>query len=354
MKFLIDARPLIDPAQGGVTRVARGIVEAYARSYPTDDIICFTTGARKPMLPTELSCLPHVRHLHLGLPNKIWSTLSMFKLVSMATATERRVGKIDAIFLPNVGFVGDLKHRGYTLLIHDLSFLIEPRWFTRWQRIWHRAVRAQELITHAKTIFSVSETTKRDAIRILGIPEEKIRVIPPGSTPINRIIPTKAGLKIIPNKYILALGSGAARKNTPTAIEAVRALRQEPGFEDIELILTGASPRNPAPWIHAMTRPTDQELAELYAHARAFLYPSWYEGYGLPLHEAMSHGTPCIASTSGVLPESAPKGTIFAHPAKPHQWVDALKIALSRPRPPKLAQPSDWAAIAEVLRAANH
>jgi glycosyltransferase involved in cell wall biosynthesis len=66
-------------------------------------------------------------------------------------------------------------------------------------------------------------------------------------------------------------------------------------------------------------------------HASVFLYPSWYEGFGLPLHEAARFGTPCIASTAGALPETAPEGTHFAPPGKPHLWKKALEMVLTAP-----------------------
>jgi glycosyltransferase involved in cell wall biosynthesis len=346
-------------------------VEAYARLHPQDEIICFTSGMRKPTMPDEIAHFSNIKQVHLSIPNKIWSGLSMFSLVSMVRATERRVGRVDAIFLPNVGFVGNLRGRPYTILVHDLSFLIEPRWFTRWQRLWHRAVHARTLIKRATAVLCVSETTRRDAVRILGVSEERTRVISLGLTLTNgqkedetagshaanpyaggrtqRSAPTG-------NRYALALGAGDARKNAATAIEAVRALRQEPGFEDVELILVGADRCVRHPWVHHVPRPSDAELAGLYQNTVAFLYPSWYEGYGLPLHEAAAFGTPRIASTAGALPETAPRNTIFAHPSKPHQWVEALRIALTTPRPDPIVVERSWDDAARTLTgfSANH
>jgi glycosyltransferase involved in cell wall biosynthesis len=77
--------------------------------------------------------------------------------------------------------------------------------------------------------------------------------------------------------------------------------------------------------------PNDEALAALMKNASVFLYPSWYEGFGLPLHEAARFGTPCIASTSGALPETAPQGTLFAPPTKPHLWVVAIQRVLHEP-----------------------
>jgi glycosyltransferase involved in cell wall biosynthesis len=180
MKLLIDARPLTDIASGGVARLSRHLVSAYAQVFPDDELILATTGSVKPDLPETLQ-RPNVRHLHLSVPNKLWSASSAAGAVSFTKEFEKRAGKVDATFLPNLGFVGTLK-KPTSLLLHDLSFLIEPRWFNWKQRAWHRAVRATKLIKNVDQLFAVSKRTKQDAIDILGIPEERITVIPIGPT----------------------------------------------------------------------------------------------------------------------------------------------------------------------------
>lgn len=362
MRLIVDARPLTEPLRGGVGRVAFSLVDAFAAADPGTEIVCATTGSTLPALPGPLASRANVRHVHLKLPNKIWSSASFGGLVSLCEAAEKRAGKADAFFMPNLGFVGRLPTGIPTaLLLHDLSFLIEPRWFRPKQRLWHRAVRAEKLIRGATRLLAVSETTKRDAVRLLNIPEGKIDVIPLGSTlsPTGDQLTThdsRLTTNRLPTRYCLALGLGDPRKNAATAIEAVRLLRMEKGFEDVEIVIVGAHAMRPgraahAPtWVHIIGCPSDAELADLYRYAAAFLYPSWYEGFGLPLHEAAAHGTPCIASTAGALPETAPAGTIFANPAKPHHWTAALGLALARPgpEPPKVA--GTWQTAAGILR----
>jgi glycosyltransferase involved in cell wall biosynthesis len=327
MRWLIDARPLVDPAQGGVSRVARGLISAFCELAQANEIILATTGQNQPPISYH-------KHIHLHIPNKLWSAATFTGLTALDQEIEKRAGKIDGVFLPNLGFVGKL-NRPYVLLLHDLSFLIEPRWFSRKMRLWHRAIRPEKLIRGASALLAVSETTKRDAVKLLGVSENKITVIPIGPT-IQNIRNSKFEVRTSP-RYVLALGTDDPRKNSATAVQAVAALRQEPKFENLELLLVGADPcvgsgghtDPPLPWVRLVYRPTDSELAELYQNAAAFLYPSWYEGYGLPLHEAAAYGTPCVASTAGALPETAPPGTLFADPAKPQHWVQALRIILS-------------------------
>ncbi|MFA5184968.1 MAG: glycosyltransferase family 1 protein [Patescibacteria group bacterium] len=367
MRLIVDARPFVGPHPGGVSRVSLELVDALAADNPGMEIVCATTGSRQPQLPTRLADRKNVKHVHLKIPNKIWSALSIVGAVSLFEQTEKRCGKADAFFMPNLGFVGRLpKNVPTVLLLHDLSFLIEPSWFKRKQRWWHEAVKAKELIRGVSRLLAVSETTKRDAMRLLGIKEEKISVIPIGST---ISVATNPKPTTTPPRYCLALGLGDARKNTATAIEAVELLRKENGFGDLGLVLIGCEIKENVisslsrnlpigrslrfgrddNFITYLKNPTDTELSSLYANAAAFLYPSWYEGYGLPLHEAASFGVPCIASTSGALPETAPKGTIFANPAKPQQWVEAMKLAFSIPQTPQAPNPAAWRQAAAVL-----
>lgn len=336
MRLLVDARPLVDSATGGVGRVALELVDAYSKTFPSDELVCVTTGVERPKLPQRLSGRNNIRHCHITIPNKLWSALCLFGFVSLIRSTERRIGKVDAAFFPNLGFIGSICETKSALLLHDLSFLIEPRWFRWKQRLWHRAVGAKKLIKEMPHLFSVSETTKRDAVRLLGIPADRITVIAIGPT-LAPVIPAQTEVRN-QVRYLLALGENDPRKNIATAKVAVDTLRKDPRYADISLVIP-------------TDKPSDEALAALYANASAFLYPSWYEGYGLPLHEAASFGTPCIASTSGALPETAPKRTLFANPAKPHQWVEAIKLALDAPQPSPISPiPSTWTNAAQSLR----
>ena len=356
MNLLVDARPIVDAARGGVSRVALEICVAYAESFPDDTLICVTTGTKKPTLPDRLATQKNVRHLHISWPNKLWSIASSFGLVSLISETQKRTGKIDAAFFPNLGFIGAIpKNIPATLLLHDLSFLIEPKWFSARQRFWHHAVHAKRLIKTMPQLLAVSETTKRDAVQLLNISRNRISVIPIGSTLHQTASQTTNRADTPVRPYILTMGAGDPRKNVGTAIEAVRALRMEEKFHDLELIIIGRSTRSslPAPrqpWVQFVEKPTDEHLKNLYTNAAVFLYPSWYEGFGLPLHEAAQFGTPRVASTSGAVSETAPMGTFFANPSKPQQWTEAIKLAQGSKRTIIEPPNQNWKEAVQILR----
>lgn len=301
MKVLLDGRPLLRPWMGGVPRLASLLVPAIKNALAPDELITVETGLRtqKP------------------LPNKWVAFLTFTGLSSYDRLFPEH--QADALFLPNLEFVGR-PALPYTLLVHDLSFLIEPRWFGWKSRLWHLLVKPKTLIQNAAHLFTVSETTKKDLERLLGISSEKISVIPLGLDQTPPASTTPFGLT--QTRYILCLGATNHRKNTECVIAAHRELIREEKYKDVKLVITG-TPDYP--------RPSYEELFALMRDAAVFCYPSWYEGFGMPLHEAARFGTPCLASTGGALPETAPAGTRFASPAKPHHWVTALREALDRP-----------------------
>jgi glycosyltransferase involved in cell wall biosynthesis len=331
--ILVDARPLVDPRGGGVRRVATHTLCSLLRTNHLD-FTFFTTGAHERELPKVFADHPAVTHVHLKWPNKIWSSLSIFGTTSIDREIQKRIDKkIDGALLMNLGFVGFMEVP-YAIVLHDLSFLIHPKWFSRKGRLWHFAVNPREITRRADRVFTVSETTARDAERLLNVPKEKLEVFHPGIPRLRRQEkPTHSRTHAPTHPYVLAFGEHDPRKNVKTAINAVEHLRNESEFQNLQLIIVGSNAYAPThlrtqDWIIRKSSISDEELSTLYENASAVLYPSWYEGFGLPLHEAAQFGVPCLASTHGALPETAPEGTVFAPPSKPHLWVGMLRDML--------------------------
>ncbi len=306
MRIAIDARPLTEKKVRGIGRVGFFLVRELIQHNPDHTFILWTSGWKKPTFPSEFAQATNIEHQHLRIPNKIFSALTILNLTSIDNHFDA-----DVIFLLNIGFLGHLK-KPYAILLHDLSYLLEPRWFTWKQRIWHKLVKPKTTIRRANAIFSVSQRTKTDAHRLLGIDEQRIEVIPIGPT-----LECKAIQHSARDGSILIFGDNDPRKNTRTSKRAVELLRRAMNNNSYHIVAVNDS-----------TAPNDQTLVELYSKASAILYPSWYEGYGLPLHEAAQCGTPRVASTTGALPETAPPGTHFANPMKPHHIARALEEAI--------------------------
>ena len=332
MNILFDARPLAIPHPGGVTRVTHAMLTALAALDARHTITLATTGSHKPNLASFTSA--KTQHVHLGYPNKLISATTSLGISSLDRLFART--QPDLLLLPNLGHVGRPRIP-YGLVVHDLSFLVEPQWFHGRGRAWHHFVHAERLITEATRVFAVSAWTKQALTLHLDIPADRIDVLPLAIHPLGSVGELPISLK--QNRFALCLGSTYRNKNVRTAIRALTEVRKHPAFQDVELVVVG-EPISPKPdWIHLFPHVDDRLLCALYAHAAVFLYPTWYEGFGLPLHEASVFGTPCISSCTSSLPETSPPGVLFAPPSKPHLWIAAIEYALTMPRPNPLASP---------------
>ncbi len=337
MKILFDLRPAVDAPHGGVGRVSLELATAWLRTFPDDQLVFFTSGWDIPTLPERLTA-PNAIHRHLRIPNKLLSLLCILGVANVLGLARRQDPDIDAAFFPNLGFTGRLDRVIPTgLLLHDISFRLEPRWFTWKQRIWHRLIAPERRIKEASALFSVSNRTAEDAHRLFGIPRNRMAAIPIGPTDIARHVARASTPGSPPSRTILVFGDGDARKNAQGATKAIEILRRDPAFADLAV----ESPKK-----------DDAELAAQIAHAAAILYPSWYEGFGLPPHEAAAAGTPIIASIHGATPETAPPGTYFAPAAKPQLIAAALAQAIRNGRTAPMAPPEeDWNEATPLIRA---
>ncbi|KZL90199.1 glycosyltransferase family 4 protein [Clostridium magnum] len=212
--------------------------------------------------------------------------------------------------------------------IHDLSFYKYPQAFTRGSR------KIKELLTpisvkRSEIIVTISESTKKDIISYFPDVEDKIRVVYPGKPCFTRVdnnfqIDSVKKMYGIEGKYILAVGTLEPRKNIKSLIRAFSIINKE--FKDIKLVLVGKKG-----WLYdeefreikdiemnnnlIYTDYVRQEhMAALYSGAEVFVYPSFYEGFGLPPLEAMSCGVPVVVSNTSSLPEVVADAGVYCDP----------------------------------------
>lgn len=209
------------------------------------------------------------------------------------------------------------------LTIHDLSFEHYPETFRRDRALMLKLTRWSAKL--ASAVITVSENTKRDLMSLYGTPAEKIHVIYNAAgaefapcTDADKLAGLRAQLGIRKD-YFLFVGALQPRKNLKRLLSAFRKAREKPGF-DYQLVVVGAEAwgKNPlsrgqqdvlAPgYVDAASLPV------LYSGATALAYPSLYEGFGLPALEAMSCGTPVIASNSSCLPEICADAAVYIDP----------------------------------------
>lgn len=237
--------------------------------------------------------------------------------------------------------------------LHDLAFLLYPATHTPDSRAYYAA--AGDSARHADRVIAVSQRTASDAVRLLGVEPARIRVVPEaaapsfGPRPRADLLALAARLGFDPERpYVLFVGTLEPRKNVPLLFETLVRVRR---YLDAQLLLVGGRGWLDEPIFaaHAAASVGDaahflgplgeEELAVLYTHAGVFALPSLYEGFGLPVLEAMACGAPVVCSDAGPLPWVAGDAAVLLKPDDPDAWAAAVLEVLSSPR------------TAEVLRA---
>jgi alpha-1,3-rhamnosyl/mannosyltransferase len=178
------------------------------------------------------------------------------------------------------------------ITVHDLALHRHPDAFPAWHRITGRAA-LRAGVRAADAIVAVSAFTRDELCALLHVPADRVRVVPNGVDAV--FSPDGPAAR---GDYVLAVGTLEPRKNLGCAVEAA-------GLAGIELRVVGARGWGGVDVPGWVGTPDDDALAVLYRGARCLLYPSLYEGFGLPVLEAMACGTPVVASRGGATEEVA-------------------------------------------------
>ena len=220
--------------------------------------------------------------------------------------------------------------------IHDLIFMRLPHLYKPIDRYLYRK-KVSYAVKHAGRVVAVSKQTGRDLAELTGCPEEKIRVIYQGcherfyeSVPQSKREAVKKTYNL-PGSFLLYVGTIEERKNL---LKIVRAINE--GNLDIPLVVAGKKTGyyhkvetyirdHTMHQVHFLSQIPDSDLPALYQSARAFIYPSSYEGFGIPVLEAINSGLPVITSSGGCLEESAGGGGIFIDPEDPGAMIHAIR-----------------------------
>ncbi|HZY44443.1 MAG TPA: glycosyltransferase family 1 protein [Anaerolineae bacterium] len=259
---------------------------------------------------------------------------------------ELRRLKIDLLHSPDFipPFRGDFKR---IITVHDLNFLYYPQFLTADSRRYYND-QIERAVTLADHILADSHATKNDLIKVLNVPAEKISVVwlAPNSIfrPIDRAALNEPRSRLqLPDRFILFTGTFEPRKNIAGLLIAYRSLLDRT-HESIDLVLAGSRGwlfNETYALIHQLhltdrvrliEAPSESDLVGLYNCATVFVLPSYYEGFGLTVLEAMACGAPCIISNRGSLPEVAGHAALIVDPDDEAQLTDALERVLSDPQ----------------------
>ncbi|MGC9400572.1 MAG: glycosyltransferase family 4 protein [Anaerolineae bacterium] len=251
--------------------------------------------------------------------------------------------------------------------VHDLSFLRYPSFFPKKKRLYLRWL-TRLSCRRAAAVIAVSQFTAQEVIRLLGVPASRVHVIYHGVEPRFRPLPDEKVRRFrqqqrLPERFILYLGTLEPRKNLITLVRAYAGLADpdlhlvlaggkgwlyEDVFAEVERLGVGAR-------VHVPGYVPDAALPLWYNAADVFAYLSWYEGFGLPVLEALACGVPTVASQAASLPEVAGDAALLAPPDDVSAVRETLRRALEdetlrarlRSAGPTRAAQFTWEATAE-------
>jgi glycosyltransferase involved in cell wall biosynthesis len=322
-----------DYRSAGVSRYANRLLEALVRTCPDNEYAAFV-GPDAPALPGAMA-------LSTRAPtNRAPVRILWEQLVLPLQVPAARVDIIHGL----VNVIPFAVRRPSVVTIHDLAFLRHPERFRRGRAGYlRRAVPASA--RRAGAVIAVSESTRKDLVELTGVPEERVSVVYPAAGALFARLPEPRVARFRDERlggrpYILYVGTLEPRKNVDILIRAFAAVRRALDLPHL-LVLVGAPG-----WMHEslyeLARAPElknsvrfhgyagsEELPLWYNGADLFVYPSAYEGFGLPVLEAMACGVPVITTSSSSLVEVAGGACMTVEPGSQEALEWAMRELLA-------------------------
>lgn len=329
----IDASRAAKRERTGVEEYTYQVIKHLAEIDSANRYILYTNQPLPEELTKNLSANFRVRQIPFF---RFWTQYRLPR--------ELKRDKPDVVWLPASALPAS--YRGRTVVtIHGLEFEYFPEAYSTCQR-WYLRWSTRRAVERASKIIAVSNNTKRDLMKIYGAPPGLIEVVPNGYSryqPLADSVPLlkKCGLK--PREFFIFTGRLEIRKNIKRLIAAYADLRRRSGWPG-KLVLAGglgfggseikeaaeqSAFRKDIIFSGFLTKP---ELATLTQQASALVYPSLYEGFGLPILEAFSVDTPVVCSRVASMPEVGGEAVIYVSPADERDIRRGLEAVLKEPR----------------------
>jgi glycosyltransferase involved in cell wall biosynthesis len=313
MRILVDARSLlpIGPGLGptGVGRWTAGVIGGLSRHAPTWDI-ALTIVTREPVAIDPSTFGPNVTLRNVRFPERGFRRALV---LGLAPRIERFAGRSDVMLGP--GFVTWPGRHARIPVIHDLAWLTHPE-SVQPRNLAYLRLMIPRVVRNAAGLVTVSDSVRDEIAERFEFDPARIFVVPNGCVP-------QPPLPIEQRDHLLFVGTFEPRKNLERVLEAYRLVRAErpdvpdlvvvggPGWRGAEELQRNAESTD---GVRTLGYVDDEHLALLYRQARMLVFPSLYEGFGLPIIEAMAAGTPVITSNSGAQAEVAGGAALLVDP----------------------------------------
>jgi glycosyltransferase involved in cell wall biosynthesis len=331
-RIALDIRQLCLPPSGDRTHLL-GLLREFSTLAGDDQfLLCLNEPC-----PEALADLPASDRYHLhslrSRPGWLWTPVAWPRLLRRERAQVAHGVYLVPPFSPCPTVV----------TIHDVSFLAHPEWFPR------QALRIMRVLIplsarRATRLVTATEHAASEIVRLIGVPRSKISVIPYGVderfVPVDRDEARQRILQAygLSGPYLIAVGLLQPRKNLARLLEAFALVA--PDHPDLKLAVVGATGWGNEPFHERLRelRLQDrvvlcgsvpaEDLPALYSAAEMLVYPSLYEGFGLPPLEAMRCGTPVVASNTTSIPEVVGDAAVLADPLEPESIAAGIKSIL--------------------------
>jgi glycosyltransferase involved in cell wall biosynthesis len=326
----IDGRAFTSPA-AGVRRYVSELVPALLASEAVLDLVAL--GGRAESLPAGVHHVPESWHPPTNLG---WAIVGLPRIARRAD--------VDLIHAP--AYTAPLHAAVPTVLtIHDVSYERHPEWYP-YRRDWLRRTFYRQSARAAAHILTDSEFSRGEIAAAYGIPSDRVTVAPLGASRIfsaaalSASVPLPAGVAA---PFLLHVGDLHERRNLSVVVRGLLRARARLETPLLSLVLAGvdrgvgdqlaalAADSGARDAIIRLGAVSDDTLHVLYHAAAALVYPSRYEGFGLPLVEAMASGTPVLASRAASIPEVVGESGVLLDPDEPKQWADAIVHVMTDP-----------------------
>lgn len=344
MRIAIDARPGVTAGMTGIGFYTRELIERLPVVDPETTYLAWYLQATAVLKPWK-------RHRFFPRrPNLVerWTPFpaTWFERLSQRWELPRVewFTRSDVLFAPN--FVPPpTRTRRLVLTVHDLAFRLFPETAPHSTRAW--LARLDRALRQAAEVIAVSASTKRDLVRLYAVPEERVTVIHHGvdrarhrPAPEDRVAEVRGRYRL-DGPYLMFVGGIEPRKNLPGLVRAFALLEDRPrlviagsgvswnpeGREELRSALAELSPEARRD-IRFTGYVGDEEKVALLTGAEALVLPSRYEGFGMPVLEAMACGAPVVTSKVAALPEVAGEAAVYVDPEDPEDIARGMRQVL--------------------------
>lgn len=333
MKIAFDAKRALNNSSG-LGNYSRNLLNALMQNFSNEEYFLFSpqvkddffhqlTGEFKMIFPeTKLQKSAHPLWRSYGIKNQVLKNgIDIYHGLSS-----------------EIPFGMAQLHTRTIVTIHDLIFLKQVEQYPFVDRKIY-ALKTKYAAKHAHKIVAISNETKQDLVELLGVKEEKVDVIYPiVSSAFQKKTEADIQKYKLPRKYILNVGSFFPRKNQRTLIEAFDLIKQE--IEE-DLVLVGGAgnmkeelmalieKKKLNARVRIISNATNEDMPAIYSGASVFVWPSLYEGFGMPIVEALFSMVPVITTKGGCFEEAGGKNSLYINPLSAEEIAASIKQSLN-------------------------